>query len=381
MIPITIKDIAREAGVSTATVSYVINGTRQVMPEKRQRVLDVIARTNYQPNQVAKSLRTKKTNIIGVLAEDILDFPTVDIINGISEYMEQTDYQILLSDMRMLDSLFNRYDQIIHQKDKINQALSFLIFGAKVDAVIYLGMFDRDISGIITKMNKPVVIAYSVSNDDHTCSVTYENEDISAQLTRYLIECGHERIAVITGLAHTAPAQLRLKGINRAFKESGRILDSALVRHGDWERTSGYSCMKDLLIQERGELPTAVIAMNDLMAVGAMDAIREAGLSVPGDISVVGFDNRDVSEFVFPKLTTVEIDLKAIGFAAAKVATQKLDAASHKPGGAGGRNGGDVGGDIGGHAAAHGGYNDEGNVIIPSKLVLRDTVRRITDNR
>jgi len=351
VIPITIKDIAREARVSTATVSYVINGTKPVMPEKRQRVLDVIAKTNYQPNQVAKSLRTKKTNIIGVLAEDILDFPTVDIINGISEYMEQTEYQILLSDLRMLDSLFNQYDQIIHHKDKINKALSFLIFGAKVDAVIYLGMFDRDISGIITKMNKPLVIAYSTSTDEHTCSVTYENEDISAQVANHLISEGHERIAVITGLAHTAPAQMRLKGINRAFKESGLILDSALVRNGDWERDSGYTCMRDLLEQERDELPTAVIAMNDLMAVGAMDAIREARLNVPEDISVVGFDNRDVSEFVYPKLTTVQIDLKGIGFTAAQMVTERLGGAGE--------------------------YAGESSVVIPSRLVLRDTVRSV----
>ena len=353
MFRITIKDIAREAGVSTATVSYVINGTKPVAPEKRQRVLDVIARTNYHPNQVAKSLRTKKTNIIGVLAEDILAFPTVGIINGISEYMEQTEYQILLSDLRMLDSLFNKYDQVIHQKDKINKALSFLFFGAKVDAVIYLGMFDRDISGIITNMNKPIVIAYSTSHDGHICYVTYENEDVSARLASYLISVGHSRIAVITGLAHTAPAQMRLRGINRAFREAGLILDSALVRHGDWERTSGYACMKDLLEQERGALPTAVLAMNDLMAVGAMDAIREAGLGVPEDISVVGFDNRDVSEYVFPKLTTVEIELKTIGFTAAKVATQKLCGAGE--------------------------YAQERSVVVPSKLILRDTVKEIAD--
>ena len=347
----TIKDIAREAGVSTATVSYVINSTKPVMPEKRQRVLDVIAKTNYQPNRVAKSLRTKKTNIIGVLAEDVLAFPTVRIMNGISEYMEQTDYQILLSDLRMLDSLFNQYDQIVHQKDKINQALSFLVFGAKVDAVIYIGMFDRDITGIITNMNKPIVIAYSTSSEENACSVTYENENVSARLAHHLIGSGHRRIAVITGLAHTAPAQQRLKGINRAFKESGLILDSALVKNGDWERTSGYVCMKDLLEQERDSMPTAVLAMNDLMAVGAMDALRENGLRVPGDISVVGFDNREVSDFVFPKLTTVEIDLKAIGYTAAQVVTQKL--------------------------SGTGEYADENNVTIPSQVVLRDTVKSI----
>jgi len=350
--PITIKDIAREAEVSTATVSYVINGSRPVMPEKRQRVLDVISRTNYQPNRVAKSLRTKKTNIIGVLAEDILDFPTVGIINGISEYVEKTDYNILLNDLRMLDSLFNKYDQIIHQKDKINKALSFLVFGAKVDAVIYVGMFNRDITGIISNINKPVVIAYSTSSDEHTFSVNYENEDAATALTRHLIDCGHKRIAVITGLAHTAPAQTRLKGINRAFKEAGLILDSALVRNGDWERKSGYTCMKDLLEAENDTPPTAVLAMNDLMAIGAMDAIREANLRIPEDISVAGFDNRDVSEFVFPRLTTIEIDLKSIGYIAAQMVTQKLNDAGE--------------------------YAKRRDITIPSKLLIRDTVKNIT---
>jgi len=349
--PITIKDIAREAGVSTATVSYVINGTRPVTPDKRQRILDIIGRTNYQPNRVAKSLRTKKTNIIGVLAEDILDFPTVGIINGISEYVEKTDYNILLNDLRMLDSLFNKYDQLIHQKDKINKALSFLIFGAKVDAVIYVGMFNRDISGIITNMNKPIVYAYSTSSDEHANSVTYENEDAAADLTSHLIKNGHERIAVITGLAHTSPAQSRQRGINRAFKEAGLILDSALVRNGDWERSSGYTCMKDLLESEHDKPPTAVLAMNDLMAVGAMDAIREAKLRVPKDISVVGFDNREVSTFVDPKLTTVEIDLKAIGYTAAKMATQKL--------------------------SGTGEFADKRNITIPSRLLIRDTVNKL----
>ena len=319
------------------------------MPEKRQRVLDIISKTNYQPNRVAKSLRTKRTNTIGVLAEDMLGFPTVGIINGISEYVEKTDYNILLSDLRMLDSLFNKYDEVIHQKEKINNALSFLTFGSKVDAIIYVGMFNRDISGILTNINKPIVIAYSTSSDEHACSVNYENEDSAAGLTRHLIDNGHKRIAVITGLAHTAPAQTRLKGINKAFKEANLILDSALVRNGDWERASGYTCMKDLLDSEQGELPTAVLAMNDLMAVGAMDAIRDSGLRVPEDISVVGFDNREVSEFVFPKLTTVEIDLKAIGYTAAQMATQKL--------------------------SGTGEYAAERNIIIPSRLIVRDTVK------
>ncbi|MCL2865839.1 MAG: LacI family transcriptional regulator [Lachnospiraceae bacterium] len=347
----TIKDIAKKAGVSTATVSYVINGTKNVLPEKRQRVLDVIAKTGYQPNQVAKSLRTRKTSIIGVLVEDIMAFPTSSIINGISEYMEQTEYNILLSDLRMMDSLYNQYDHIVYQQDKINKAITFLNFGAKVDAIIYVGMFDRDISGVITSMNKPIVVAYSISRDDYVCSVTYENEEISTQLTKHLIDAGHKHIAVITGIAHTPPAQLRLKGIQKAFKDAGMILDNALVKNGDWERRTGYACMQELLAQ--APLPTAVIAMNDLMAVGAIDAVREAGLRVPEDVSVIGFDNREISEFVYPKLTTAEIDLKAIGFTAAQVAAQKLSEVGE--------------------------YAEKRRIIIPCNLIERDTVARLSN--
>jgi LacI family transcriptional regulator len=347
----TIKEIAKEAGVSTATVSYVINGSKSVTQDKRQRVLDVISKTGYRPNRAAKSLRTKKTNTIGVLVEDILAFSTAGIINGISEYVEDTGYHILLNDLRMMDSLFNRYDQILNQRDKINNALNFLVHGAEVDAVIYIGMFDRDITGVITDVNKPIVIAYSTSKDAHACCVSYENEHVSAEMARHLIDYGHRNIAVITGLAHTAPAQTRMRGIHRAFREAGLILDNMYVKNGDWERGSGYSCMRELLSQEPANMPTAVLCMNDLMAIGAMDAIREAGLSVPGDVSVAGFDNREVSSYVYPKLTTAEIDLKAIGLATAEMAIQKL--------------------------GGTGKFANEQSVVIPSKLILRDTVKRL----
>jgi len=305
--------------------------------------LDIIAKTGYQPNIVAKSLRTKKTNSIGVLVEDVLSFATPRIINGISEYMETTDYHILLNDLRMMESLYNQYDQIIHQKEKINKELMFLVYGAKVDAVIYVGMFDRDISGIIPDIAKPVIIAYSTSEDAHTRYVTYENESICTQMTRHLIEAGHKHIAVITGPTHATPAQLRLKGIKKAFVEAGHALDENLVKYGDWERDSGYSCMLEIL---KSTQPTAVFAMNDLMAIGAMDAIKHIGLRVPQDISVVGFDNREVSEYVFPKLSTVEIDLKAIGYTAAQVAAEKLAGTA----------------------------SDEHKIIIPSNIILRDSI-------
>ena len=343
---VTIKEVAELAGVSTATVSYVINNTKNVAQEKRQRVLAVIEESGYTPNHIAKSLRVKKTNTIGVLVEDIMGYPVPAIINGISERVEKSGYRILLNDLRMLESLFNQYDQILQQKDKVNEAISVLLFGARVDAIIYVGMFDRNITGIINEIDKPLVIAYSTSDDKNFHSVTYDNENISAKAIRYLLDLEHRRIAVITGLAHTSPARMRMRGIQRAFSKAGMVLDSALVKNGDWEYGSGYSCMMELLSED--VLPTAVFVMNDLMAAGAMDAIRTAGLRMPEDISVIGFDNREFASYLNPKLTTIEINLKKIGLVAAETAL----------------------------GAIHGANKDESNFIVPSRLIKRDTTAK-----
>ena len=216
----TIKEIARLAGVSTATVSYVINNTKNVMPDKRRRVLDVIERSGYQPNHIAKSLRAKKTDTIGVLAEDIRGFTVPAIINGLSEYAEQEGYHILLNDLRMMESLLNRYDMIGQYRDKVNKAISLLLHGAMVDAVIYIGMSDRDITGIINEINKPLVIAYSTTNDPYARSVTYDNEQISGNVIRHFLNAGHRRVAMITGPLHTSPACMRLRGAEKAFAEA-----------------------------------------------------------------------------------------------------------------------------------------------------------------
>ncbi|MCL2718805.1 MAG: LacI family transcriptional regulator [Lachnospiraceae bacterium] len=341
----TIKEIARLAGVSTATVSYVINNTKNVLPEKRQRILDVIEQSGYQPNHIAKSLRVKKTYTIGVLAEDIRGFTVPAIINGLTEYAEKEGYYILLNDLRMMENLLNRYDMIGQYKDKVNKAISLLLHRAMVDAIIYIGMSDRDITGIINEINKPLVIAYSTTNDSYARSVTYDNEYISRNVIEHLLEAGHRRIAIITGPLNTSPACMRMRGAEKAFAEAGLELDEALVRHGDWEYNSGYIHAIDL-IKAR---PTAIFAMNDLMAAGAIAAIHHAKLRVPDDISVFGFDNREIASLLQPKLTTVEIDLKGIGSTAAQMALKGIRGES----------------------------SPECCRVIPSRLILRETVAPI----
>jgi len=342
----TIKEVAKLAGVSTATVSYVINGTQNVKEDKRQRVLDAIKQLGYQPNRIAKSLRLKSTNTIGVLVEDIMGFSVPEIINGISEYTEKNGYQILLNDLRMLESLSNQYEQIVQQKDKINEAISLLLHGTRVDAIIYISTFDREITGIINEIHKPLVIAYSTTADPGACYVAYDSEDISAEVIRYFLQQSHRHIAIITGPPHTFPSQMRMRGIQKAFHEAGITLNNSFVKNGDWEYDSGYLCMKELLGEEPG--PTALFAMNDLMAAGAMDAIHDVGLKVPEDISVIGFDNREIASYLRPRLTTVEINLKEIGRTAAEMALNQIK----------------------------GKQIDKPNIIVPSKLILRETVSR-----
>lgn len=348
MFTVTIKKIAELAGVSTATVSYVINNTKNVTPEKRRRVLEAISQSGYQPNRIAKSLRSKSTKTIGVLVEDIMGFPVPAITAGISEYAEQSGYHILLIDLRMLEGLNNQYDLINRYKDKINQAIALLLYGASVDAVVYVGMFDRDITGIISPIRKPLIIAYSTSGDSGACHVTYDSEDVSAEAVRLLFSLGRRKLAVITGLAHTNPARARLRGVLRAFREEGLSLDIDFVKNGDWDYPSGYSCMKELLEQERR--PDAVFVMNDVMAAGAMDAIREAGLRIPGDISVVGFDDREIASYLTPRLTTVSIDLKGVGRAAAKMAINRIENTDA----------------------------EQQRLVIPSRLIIRESACEIT---
>ena len=341
----TIKDVATLAGVSTATVSYVINNTKNVIPEKRRRVLDAIEQSGYQPNRIAKSLRVKKTNTIGVLVEDIRGFAVPSIINGLSEYAEQENYYILLNDIRMMEGLLNRYDMLGQYKDKINEAISVLLNSAMVEAVIYIGMSDRDITGIINEIDKPLVIAYSTTNDAFAHSVTYDNEQISREAINHLLNAGHERIGIITGSLHTAPARLRMRGIETAFLDAGRTFDETLIRHGDWEYNSGYIEAMELM----KSAPTAIFAMNDLMAAGAIAAIQQANLKVPDDISVIGFDNREISSLLHPKLSTVDIDPKGIGLTAAQMALKLLRGEKLT--------------------------KEEHCQIVPSRLVLRESVK------
>jgi len=305
----TMKDVAELAGVSTATVSHVVNGTKKLSPETTERVLLAIAQVKYKPNTAAKSLRSGQSNMIGVLVEDIRGLPVPEIVGGIEEVLSRSGYNMLLYDLHLLEKLYNQYDRISEYRTRVNNAVQTLL-SSNADGIIFVGMHDRRIDSLFDPIDKPLVIAYSLGTAQDTY-VTYSNSDSAKRLTQLLIDHGHRRIAVIAGHPQSYPTARRMLGFTQALHEAKIEIPEAYIRQGDWEYESGYVQTQRLIAHP--EMPTAIFAMNDLMAAGCFHALHAAGLRVPHDVAVIGFDNREIARFLQPPLTTIALPTREIG--------------------------------------------------------------------
>jgi LacI family transcriptional regulator len=304
------------AGVSTATVSNVLNNSPKVTVETREKVMRVIRETKYRPNSIAKSLKVKRTNTIGVIYEDITVFNTPDIINGIDEYTESCGFHIILNNLRLYKRLGNQYRDTNKYQKLIGDTIQLLL-NRQVEGIIYIGAHSRDMADIITNINIPLVCAYCYASGDLYHSVIYDDEGAAYRIIQYLIELGHRRIAVISGLYDSLQSQARFKGYQRALNDYHLLFNPSYIKAGDWEQESGYRLGKELL--SLAEPPTAIFAMNDLMAAGVIDAANEAGLKIPQELSLVGFDNRECSSYFIPKLTTMTLPLNEMGKKSAEI--------------------------------------------------------------
>lgn len=312
----TIKDVAEKAGVSIATVSYVLNNSVKISEETRQKVLKAARELNYSPNKIAKSLKTKKTHTIGVITEDITVFSTPDIIDGINRFTEEYSYHVILNNLRLYKRLGNDYSKIGKYIDEINEVVRVLI-SRQIEGIIYVGAHPRDVSGIIDNFNIPIVYTYCYSSNKEDYSVNYNDELAAYEATEHLIQMGHEKIGVITGLIDSLSCQRRLKGYQNALMNYDLNFDPRYVKVGNWEYDSGYTQGKELLSMT--DRPTAIFAMNDLMAGGVIDAATELGIDIPRDLSLVGFDNKECSFFYIPKLTTMALPLSEMGKKSAEI--------------------------------------------------------------
>jgi len=316
---VTIKEIAKACNVSTATVSYILNNKVGASEETRQRVLQVVEEMNYTPNYVAQNLKMKKTRSIGVIAEDMTIFSIPDIIDGITEYCEREDYQILLINLR----LFKKYGKSYYSGEDysgiVGQEIQKLI-GKQVDGIIYIATHERKIRVIPEDLQVPAVVAYGYTEKSSIPSIVVNDEDGTYQIINYTISQGHKKIGVITGSRGNMHTQARLEGYQRAIYENSILYNPKLIQTGTWTRQSGYD-NTDILLQEG---VTAIYCMNDLMAGGVYDRLEELGKVIGRDISVLGYDNRELSEYYKPPLTTVQLPLHGIGYKASEVLLKLL---------------------------------------------------------
>ncbi|MFC5470682.1 LacI family DNA-binding transcriptional regulator [Cohnella suwonensis] len=309
MEKVGIKEIAAQANVSIATVSYVLNGTRNVRLNTKERVLRVIEELNYKPNDIAKSLKSKKTNTIGVIAEDVTVFNVPEIIDGINDYADRHDLHIVLTNLRLHRRVGHHYADVEAYRKYAVNAVSDLL-AKQVEGMIYIGIHPRDVTGLIDTQGKPIVYTYCYAQND--LSIQYNDEQASYDAVRYLFNKGHRRIAVITGLMDSIPSRLRFNGYYKAITEYELPFEPQLIKVGDWGLDSGLRLTKELL--ELSEPPTAILVMNDVMAVGTLRAAREKGVGVPEDLSIIGFDNREFSDYLNPRITTMALPLHEMGY-------------------------------------------------------------------
>lgn len=326
----TIREVAQMAGVSAATVSYVLNGTKKVSSEVEARVRAAAERVSYQPNAVARSLRRNRTSVIGVLVEDVRGMPVPDIVDGICEQLEGTEYQVLLSNLRLLQKLDNHFGEIGRYVGDINRSMS-LLESARVDGVIYVAMHDRQITGVRPPVRVPMVYAYATSDSPGALSVIYDNRFSAREATRQLIDAGHRRIAVVAGPASSPVVSVRLTGFREAMEDAGLDVPADYIRLGDWTSESGCSACRELL--SLPVPPTAVFFMNDMMASGGYHAAEERGLRVGRDLAFVGFDDRPFSKLMVPPLSTVELPNREIGHEAAQLLVRLIDGETGLPAG------------------------------------------------
>lgn len=300
---VTIKDVAKLARVSTTTVSHVINGTRFVSDELRQRVYQAMEALNYQPNMLARGLRQGNTRTIGLIVPDNSNPFFAELLRVIENVGYQEGYSVILCNS---DGDVDKEATYIH-----------VLYTKQVDGIIFIAVNNEPecLSNLLRK-DIPVVLVDRDLPLEDTDVVLVNNEKGGFEATKYLISLGHRRIACITGPSGITPSADRVRGYYRALREAEIQPRQDYVVHGDFRFRSGELAVHQLLALS--EPPTAIFACNDLMAIGAMRALRHHGMTIPEDISVIGFDDIQLASAVTPSLTTIAQPISLIGTIAAQ---------------------------------------------------------------
>lgn len=312
----TIREVAESAGVSYATVSHVINNTRLVSPETRERVLAAMEALNYRPNALARSLRQGKTNTIGLVLPDSANPFFAEISRSIEDAAFKKGYSVFLCNTELDTQRELFYVDVLSKK--------------QVDGIIFVAAGDQaDSLDFLLRRNMPVVMIDRDIPNVEADAVLTDHQLGGFMATRHLIELGHTRIACIAGPSTITPSAERITGYRKALEEAGIPFDEHLIIRGDYHAQSGMEITHTLLKMD--PRPTAIFALNDLMALGALRAAAEDGFSVPRDLAVVGYDDLEIAHFTNPPLTTIAQPKKEIGVQAVNLLVDRMSRKNRPP--------------------------------------------------
>jgi LacI family transcriptional regulator len=298
----TIRDVAREAGVSVTTVSRVLNDSGPVKEATRERVRAVAQRLHFAPNTTARSLSMRRTHTIGVLLPDVYGEFFSEVIRGIDQAAQQHGYHVLISGAH-------------NEPAEVDAAVRAM--RGRVDGLILMAAeLDAELLARNLPEKVPAVLINASHDASHFDTINIDNFGGAVAITAHLLRLGHRELRMISGPASNRDAAERERGFRAALLRVGITARADWVVEGGFTEASGFRAAEQLLAAQIR--PTAIFAANDSMAVGALSAARRSGLRVPEDLAVVGFDDVPIAEYVTPALTTVRVSISKLGWCAAE---------------------------------------------------------------
>jgi LacI family transcriptional regulator len=313
-VSITIKDVARLAGVSVATVSRVLNSSAPVQADTRARVLQVARELRFAPNGAARTLSRRRAGALGVILPDLYGEFFSELLRGIDQESQRAGHSLLVS-----SSHHDSHGVAAAIRAMRGRVDGLLIMAPEVSAAALEAALPDGLSVVLLNPMPGAGIA----------SITVDNAGGARLVVQHLVALGHRHVAFITGPTGNADAQARLRGYRDAMDDAALAVTPALVARGAFTEESGWQAARRI-IGQTDERATAIFAANDASAVGALAAVREAGLSVPDDISVVGFDDIPIARYATPPLTTVRVAIDVLGARAANLLLRSLTGAAQK---------------------------------------------------
>ncbi|MFE4537581.1 LacI family DNA-binding transcriptional regulator [Streptomyces scopuliridis] len=313
---VNITDVAREAGVSITTVSHVFSGRRHVAEKTREHVLNIVRELGYEPNQVARSLRTRRSHTLALIIPDITNPFYTSLARGLQDVGAAAGYQVIVCNT--------------DGDPRSEQAALKQMITRRVDGIGFAGYFNhvRDVAPVLAS-GIPVVLV-GVGTPGPGVDVLSTDDIAAGELaTRHLLDRGHRRIGFITGPEREGPPADRVAGYRKALSEAHVRFRTIYVARTRFSRDGGAEAMGRLL--ELSHPPEAVICTNDMVAIGALDTARSHGLRVPDDVAVMGFDDIEAAALISPSLTTVSVRPREQGQGIGRLLLQRLEDPAAQP--------------------------------------------------